>query len=218
MKGPGAAPSTRLINGLQRPRTSDVSGQPPRFSSRNGRLPQGGIAAYQQNAGNRCAKRHSRRSHTTVGAEVMCSHRVQLCALLARPEFSSAVRGCYRLVKHASPSLLPSAYTDAVQPVPRHLDQPSLPACPLLAGAGHYGAISPTSIRPRGPVWRPVVADRGFGSCPSRRLVLPTRVASAAWIRQLLTVDQQLLSEHRCLREVVALERQPEQRPDRLPF
>src|SRR5215212_9374234 len=47
MKGPGAAPSTRLINGLQRPRTSSVSGQPPQFSPRNGRLPQGGIAAYQ---------------------------------------------------------------------------------------------------------------------------------------------------------------------------
>jgi hypothetical protein len=49
VKGPGAAPSTRLINGLQRPRTSGVSGQPPRFSPRNGRHPQGGIAAYQQN-------------------------------------------------------------------------------------------------------------------------------------------------------------------------
>jgi hypothetical protein len=47
VKGPGAAPSTRLINGLRRPRTSDVSGQPPRFSPKNGRLPQGGTAAYQ---------------------------------------------------------------------------------------------------------------------------------------------------------------------------
>jgi len=37
VKGPGAAPSARLINGLQRPRTSDVSGQPPQFSSGNGR-------------------------------------------------------------------------------------------------------------------------------------------------------------------------------------
>jgi len=37
VKGPGAAPSTRLINGLRRPRTSGVSGQPPRFSPRNGR-------------------------------------------------------------------------------------------------------------------------------------------------------------------------------------
>ena len=36
---------------------------------------------YQQNAGNRCAKRDSRRSHSTVEVEVMCSHRVQLCAL-----------------------------------------------------------------------------------------------------------------------------------------
>src|SRR5215211_424446 len=47
VKDPGAAPSTRLINGLRRPRTSGVSGQPPRFSPRNGRLPQGGTAAYQ---------------------------------------------------------------------------------------------------------------------------------------------------------------------------
>jgi hypothetical protein len=33
---------------------------------------------YQQNAGNRCAKRRSRRSRSTVEAKVMCSHRVQL--------------------------------------------------------------------------------------------------------------------------------------------
>jgi hypothetical protein len=39
---------------------------------------------YQQNAGNRCAKRRSRRSRTTVEVEVMCSHRVQLCALIVR--------------------------------------------------------------------------------------------------------------------------------------
>jgi hypothetical protein len=39
---------------------------------------------YQQNAGNRCAKRRSRRSRSTVQAEVMCSHRVQLCALVLR--------------------------------------------------------------------------------------------------------------------------------------
>src|SRR4029453_9017848 len=55
VKGPGAAPSTRLINGLPRPRTSGVSGQPPRFSSRNGRHPQGGIAAYQRWTAERCA-------------------------------------------------------------------------------------------------------------------------------------------------------------------
>src|SRR4029453_16066919 len=55
VKGPRAAPSTRLINGLRRPRTSGVSGQPPRFSPRNGRHPQGGIAAYQRST----AKRHA---------------------------------------------------------------------------------------------------------------------------------------------------------------
>src|SRR5215217_1322970 len=82
VKGPGATPSTRLINGLQRPRTSGVSGQPARFSPRNGRLPQGGTAAYQQNAGNRCAHGRCRRSRSTVEGEVMCSHRGQLCALI----------------------------------------------------------------------------------------------------------------------------------------
>src|SRR5215204_6334076 len=55
MKGPGAAPSTRLINGLQRPRTSGVSGQPPPFSPRNGRHPQSGIAAYQRSTTGRRA-------------------------------------------------------------------------------------------------------------------------------------------------------------------
>jgi hypothetical protein len=39
---------------------------------------------YQQNAGNRCAKRRSRRSRSTVEAEVMCSRGVQLCALVVR--------------------------------------------------------------------------------------------------------------------------------------
>jgi hypothetical protein len=45
--------------------------------------PQGGTEAYQQNAGNRCAKFKCRspRSLPTVGAEVMCSHGVQLCVL-----------------------------------------------------------------------------------------------------------------------------------------
>ena len=38
---------------------------------------------YQQNAGNRCARGHSRRSRPTVEAEVMCSRGVQLCALIA---------------------------------------------------------------------------------------------------------------------------------------
>jgi hypothetical protein len=38
---------------------------------------------YQQNEGNRCANRRFRRSRSTVAGEVMCSHRVQLCALIA---------------------------------------------------------------------------------------------------------------------------------------
>jgi hypothetical protein len=79
MKGPGAAPSTRLSNGLQRPRTSGVSGQPPPFSPRNGRHPQGGTAADQQNAGNRCADRRFCRSRPTVGAIVMRSIGGSVC-------------------------------------------------------------------------------------------------------------------------------------------
>ena len=35
---------------------------------------------YQQNTENRCAKGRCSRSHRTVEAEVMCSHRVQLNA------------------------------------------------------------------------------------------------------------------------------------------
>jgi hypothetical protein len=38
----------------------------------------------QQNAGNRGARHHSRRSHATGEGEVMCSHRVQLSALILR--------------------------------------------------------------------------------------------------------------------------------------
>jgi hypothetical protein len=38
---------------------------------------------YQLNAGNRCAKRRSRRWRSTVEAEVMWSHRVQVCALVS---------------------------------------------------------------------------------------------------------------------------------------
>src|SRR5213592_633985 len=39
---------------------------------------------YQQNAGNCCAKRHFGWSRSTVEAEVICSHPVQLCALIVR--------------------------------------------------------------------------------------------------------------------------------------
>jgi hypothetical protein len=39
---------------------------------------------YQQNAGNRCDRRHSCRSRPTVEPKVMCSDRVQLCALILR--------------------------------------------------------------------------------------------------------------------------------------
>src|SRR5215216_3541767 len=41
VKGPRAAPGARLINGLRRPRTSDVSGQPPRFSPQERAPPAG---------------------------------------------------------------------------------------------------------------------------------------------------------------------------------
>ena len=39
---------------------------------------------YQQNAGNRCANRRFPRWRSTVEAEVMCSHRDQLCVLVVR--------------------------------------------------------------------------------------------------------------------------------------
>jgi hypothetical protein len=48
-------------------------------------IPRGGHrpwGSYQQNARNRCANGRSPRSHRTVGVEVMCSHCVQLCALV----------------------------------------------------------------------------------------------------------------------------------------
>ena len=45
---------------------------------------------YQQNAGNRCATRCSRRSRSTVEAKVVCSHRVQLCALSAHRDRAAA--------------------------------------------------------------------------------------------------------------------------------
>ena len=75
MKDPGAAPSTRLINGLQRPRTSGVSGQPPPFSPRNGRHPQGGIAAYQISMAERRAISHLPRPCSSVGAAGMGCER-----------------------------------------------------------------------------------------------------------------------------------------------
>jgi hypothetical protein len=71
VKGPGATPSTRLINGLRRPRTSGVSGQPRRFSPRNGRLPQGGTAAYQVSRAERRAIQRFRRPCSSVSAAGM---------------------------------------------------------------------------------------------------------------------------------------------------
>jgi hypothetical protein len=41
-----------------------------------------GTSSLSANAGNRCDKRRSCRSCPTVDPEVMCSHRVQLCALI----------------------------------------------------------------------------------------------------------------------------------------
>jgi hypothetical protein len=54
---------------------------------------------YQQNAGNRCARRPFRRSRPTVETEVMCSHRVQLCALIL-PRGLGTVRRAIPLAAH----------------------------------------------------------------------------------------------------------------------
>jgi hypothetical protein len=56
----------------------------PSSCVRGGRKP---WATYQQNTGNRCADRRLPRSRPTVGAEVKCSHSVQLNALLTRSGF-----------------------------------------------------------------------------------------------------------------------------------
>jgi hypothetical protein len=45
-----------------------------------------GLHPYQQNAGNRCARRRSRRSRLTVEVQVMCSHCVLLCVLTLRSD------------------------------------------------------------------------------------------------------------------------------------
>ena len=56
-------------------------------------IPRGGPrpwGSYQLNAGNRCAKRRSRRSRSTVEGEVMCSHRVQSSSyMLSRRDWTS---------------------------------------------------------------------------------------------------------------------------------
>ena len=59
---------------------------------------------YQENAGNRCAEHHSRRSHSTVEAEVMCCHRSRRRAAwhISRARRGGAgVRG--RLDPHGAP-------------------------------------------------------------------------------------------------------------------
>src|SRR6266511_5319296 len=79
VRGAGKAPASVLSTGSLAPRKAELGRAPPILIPRGGHRPWG---SYQQNVGNRCAKRRSRRSRSTVDAEVMCSHRVQLCVLL----------------------------------------------------------------------------------------------------------------------------------------
>jgi hypothetical protein len=57
---------------------------------------------YQQNAGNRCADDRSCRSRSTVEGEVMCSHRVQLSALIVRldPAIAEHIRSPFTTAPH----------------------------------------------------------------------------------------------------------------------
>jgi hypothetical protein len=76
---------------------------------------------YQQNAGNRCANRRSRRSRPTVRGEVMCSHRVQLCALILAPtpEVQQAIQHSARahhVVHDSLPSHRSPLAVDAANP------------------------------------------------------------------------------------------------------
>jgi hypothetical protein len=67
------------INGLYRTKESRTWPGTPILIYRGGHRPWG---SYQQNVGNRCANGRIRRSRSTIVAEVMCSHCVQLCALV----------------------------------------------------------------------------------------------------------------------------------------
>ena len=69
-------PGTHRAPPAGRPRRSDLLGW---LVGLPGLEP--GTSSLSANAGNRCAKRRSTRSLQTVGAEVMCSHGVQLCVL-----------------------------------------------------------------------------------------------------------------------------------------
>ena len=68
---------------------SDDQGHPASAGNRSDFHPGTGAAAGRHrgssaNAWNRCAKRRSRRSRSTVDGKVMWSHGVQLCALILR--------------------------------------------------------------------------------------------------------------------------------------
>jgi hypothetical protein len=66
---------TRVATGSAAPRRAELGRADPILIPRGGPRPWG---SYQQNAGNRCANGRIRRSRSTIVAEVMCSHRVQL--------------------------------------------------------------------------------------------------------------------------------------------
>ena len=82
---------------------------------------------YQQNAGNRCADDRSCRSRSTVEGEVMCSHRVQLSALIVRldPAIAEHIRSPFTTAPHRHRRLpatmpctmLPTASTSTLHPL-----------------------------------------------------------------------------------------------------
>src|SRR4029453_12257374 len=67
----------RLISGLAAPRERRRRPDDQHIFIRRG-WPTTAMGGLSASAGNRCAKRRSRRSRSTVAAEVMCSYRVQL--------------------------------------------------------------------------------------------------------------------------------------------
>jgi hypothetical protein len=133
---------------------------------------------YQQNAGNRCAKRRSRRSRSTVGPEVMCSHRVQLNGLLDVLQAS--------LIPHLAPLVrsnpTPTASRRPVGP-PAPILQPRLMIGLVVPGGGGKRAgrrVSGKRLHRSGLYWgevRPLQACRpGVGRRTSSNIRTRLRV------------------------------------------
>jgi hypothetical protein len=175
--GAGTAPASVLSTGSVAPRKAELGRADPILIPRGGPKP---WRSYQQNAGNRCANRRSRRSRPTVAAEVMCSHRVQLCAVLA-PLDSSVLS----LTSTASGLVLEPAtsrrrgYGSSFAWVRQVVDGPRQPTArhgrpgdPVVPPHGPARSVEPTT-RTTSPVAgefcpppaRPPVRQRGSSGC-----------------------------------------------------